>query len=272
MIVAFQNMLIKPLGRWLLCLAVCCLPVLAGAQDDRVTDSVIVAPVTDTTITYTGDEENDDTEEVVATPVSPELRAVPDSAVNRFKLEKDFLYANDSAYWVKDKAVSERRKKSFMDKFYDFFSGETVRNITYIILGVLLVLLIYRIVVVNNLFMTKSSTKRTVNSGEHPSEIDDGNLDDRIQTAINERNYRAAVRFMFLKSLRGLNEKGWIRYNAQATNHEYISQVTPYGVGKEFGFLTYLYEYVWYGEFVLTEDQFNKVQQNFQQFYKNARL
>ena len=254
----------------LLLLAVCCLPVFAHAQDEEVPDSVIAAPVMDTSIL---DSDEEVTEEVAQIPVAPELRFVPDSVVKRIKGQKEFLYANDSTLWAKKEVKEEGpRSKSLLDRFYDFFSGDTVRTITYIILGVLLVLLIYRIIVVNNLFLTRASQSRAGADGELVSEIDDTNLDARIQAAIADKNYRAAVRFMFLKSLRGLNEKGWIRYNPQATNHEYISQVTPYGVGKEFGFLTYLYEYVWYGEFVLSEDQFNKVHQNFQQFYKNARL
>lgn len=270
MIVALQNMLIRTFGRILLFLSVCCLPALTQAQDEEMTDSVVVAPVTDTSIV---DSDEEVAEEVAQLPVSPELRLVPDSVVKRIKGEKEFLYANDSTLWAK-KEVKEasRRSKSLLDGFYDFFSGDTVRTITYIILGVLLVLLIYRIIVVNNLFMTRASQSRMDVDGESGSEIDDANLDARIQAAIAEKNYRPAVRYLFLKSLRGLNEKGWIRYNPQATNHEYISQVTPYGVGKEFGFLTYLYEYVWYGEFVLSDEQFNKVHQNFQQFYKNARL
>lgn len=270
MIVALQNMLIRNLGRIMFFLFVSCLPAFAQAQDEEMTDSVIVAPATDTSIV---DSDQEVAEEATQVPVTPELRFVPDSVVKRIKGEKEFLYANDSTLWAKKEVKEEsRHSKSMLDRFYDFFSGDTVRTITYIILGVLLVLLIYRIIVVNNLFMTRASQSRAAADGELGSEIDDTNLDARVQAAIAEKNYRAAVRFLFLKSLRGLNEKGWIRYNPQATNHEYISQVTPYGVGKELGFLTYLYEYVWYGEFALSEEQFNKVHQNFQQFYKNARL
>jgi hypothetical protein len=32
-----------------------------------------------------------------------------------------------------------------------------------------------------------------------------------------------------------------------------------------------VYEYVWYGEFTLSDDQFGKVQQNFQHFFNTIR-
>lgn len=246
------------------------IPAMAVAQDEEEVITVDTAAAAVEESSY-----QDEEKEIV--PAEPELRSVPDTAVNRLKKEEAFAYANDPAYWTKAKKEEEddeprRRGKGFWDYVADFFSDSTARTIIYIILGVILVLIIYRIVVVNNLFMTPTSRKRIEDTEEPATEIDDNNLDAKIQQAVQEKNYRLAIRFMYLKTLRSLNEKGWIRYHAQATNNEYINQVHHYGAGNEFRFLTHIYEYVWYGEFALTEEQFNKVQQNFQQFYNTARL
>jgi hypothetical protein len=247
------------------------MPAMAVAQDDEevvTVDSTVAPP----------EESSFQDEEKKVIPADPELRSVPDTAVNRLKKDDAFAYANDSEYWTKAKKEEEeedkprRRSKGFWDYVDDFFSDSTTRTVVYIILGVILVLIIYRIVVVNNLFMTPASRRRIEQTEEPETEIDDNNLDTKVRQAIQEKNYRLAIRFMYLKTLRSLNEKGWIRYHAQATNNEYISQVHHYGAGNEFRFLTHVYEYVWYGEFALTEEQFNKVQQNFQHFYNTARL
>jgi len=245
------------------------MPCMAVAQDEE--------PVVDTTIVTLGEDsvsapvESDDYKQEDFIPAQPELRIVPDSSVNKLKRDEAFAYANDSAYWTKKAKEPEKRSKGFWDYFYDFFSGSAVRTVTYIILGVVFVLIIYRIIVVNNLFMTAASSRRKEGTEEPETEIDDNDLDAKIQAAVQERNFRAAIRFMYLKSLRSLNDKGWIRYHAQGTNNEYISQVHPYGVGNEFRFLTHVYEYVWYGEFALSEDQFYRVQQNFQHFFNAVK-
>lgn len=242
------------------------MPAMAVAQDEEevITVDSAVAPPEESSY-------QDEEKEIV--PAEPELRSVPDTAVNRLKKEEPFAYANDPDYWTKAKKKEEEEEdRPRRDPVGDFLSDSSVRTIIYIILGVILVLIIYRIVVVNNLFMTPASRKRIEESEEPQTEIDDNNLDTKVQQAIREKNYRLAIRFMYLKTLRSLNEKGWIRYHAQATNNEYINQVHHYGAGNEFRFLTHVYEYVWYGEFALTEEQFNKVQQNFQHFYNTARL
>ncbi len=256
------------MGRSFLFMLFLSMPALVIAQDEEgeVIDTVITAPVADTTVIGSFEEEPE-----ADTPVQPELRSVPDSTVNQLKKQKAFAYANDSAYWGKKPEEPASSGKSAWDYFYDFFSNEAVRIIIYIILGVIFVLIVYRIIVVNNLFMTRASRHRKETADEIDIELDENNLDARIQAAIQERNYRGAIRFMYIKSLRSLSEKGWIRYHAQGTNYEYISQVNPYGVGNEFRFLTHVYEYVWYGEFALSDEQFDRVHKNFQHFFNAVK-
>lgn len=238
------------------------MPAIAVAQDEDddepftiVADTLLEAPAKETPF--------------------PQLRSVPDSAVNRYKDEKAFRYANDPQYWIRAKEDTNNEaayNKGFWGQVDNFFSNNTVRTIIYIILGVLFLLILYRIVVVNNLFMLPSSRKRNDATETLENEMDDNNLEAKIEQAIGDNNYRAAIRFMYLKTLQSLNHKGWIRYHAQTTNNEYINQVNAYGVGNEFRFLTHIYEYVWYGEFALTKEQFHKVQQSFQHFVNAARL
>lgn len=278
-----RYILFKRRGKVWLYLLLLCLPFGAMAQDEEdegtsdstvmVDSAVVAAPDTDVTNVTTEDYEH---HEAKYTPPEPALRQVPDSVVAAMKRDEQYAYANDSDYWTKEKAKdetrSEDRRKGFWDYFYEFFQNDGVRTVTYIVLGVLLVLIIYRIIVVNNLYMAGASRRRKeeVIEGEI-AEIEDSNLDQKIQAAVQAKQFRPAIRLMYIKALRSLNEKGWIRYHAQSTNYDYMNQVQPYGVGSEFRFMTHVYEYVWYGEFPLTEDQFGKVYQNFQQFFNTIK-
>lgn len=275
MIVPLTNTLIHRLGRSLLLMALIVLPAMAMAQEEEVLiDTTVVVPGEAGTSAMVEAAEDDSYEK--EPPAPPELRIVPDSTVSKLKKDKDFEYANNPDYWKKEKTKEKKQDdsggKSAVEGFNGFFSGDGIRLFFYVLIGGLLLWVIYRIVVVNNLFVTRSSKTRKQEEEEQEEVLDTNSLDARISAAIAAGNYRAAVRFLFLKTLNGLHEKGWIRYHAQGTNHEYLGQVTPYGVGKEFRFLTHVYEYVWYGEFPLGEDQFKQVHQHFQQFYNSAKL
>jgi hypothetical protein len=270
------HILFRRTGKAWLYLLLLCLPVMAMAQDEdegTVTDTTIVE---DAVVEAAPDPDNNTQEEKYTAP-QPALRQVPDSVVAAMKQEEEYAYANDPDYWAKEKekAADDRSptyRKGFWDYFYDFFQNDGVRTVTYIILGVILVLIIYRIIVVNNLYMTGASRRRKEEEIEgEVSEIEDTNLDQKIQAAVQAKQFRPAIRLMYIKALRSLNDKGWIRYHAQSTNYDYMNQVQPYGVGSEFRFMTHVYEYVWYGEFPLSEDQFGKVYQNFQQFFNTIK-
>lgn len=244
------------------------------AQEGNVDSAMAIA---DTPVIESGEqvvEENyEDTE--VTNEVTVEdttvFRTVADSTAMRLKKLEEFAYANDAAYWKK-KAEAERTssssRKGFWDHFFDFFDAGIVRMLFYGLLIALFLFVIYRVIVVNNLYLTPRSRKLlALDETAGDTELDDEGLAERIRQAITEKDYRLAVRYHYLKTLRSLDDKGWIRYHAQATNHDYMKQVNQHGVAGEFRLLTQVYEYVWYGEFALSEEQFNLVQQHFQNYY-----
>lgn len=196
----------------------------------------------------------------------PELRKVPDSTVRRLKRDKAFAYANDDAYLEKEEQGKERETSTW-DGAYKFFSSDAVRVLMYILLGMFLIFVIYRIIVVNNLYFVSSRKKLIHDDDGGEEDISDENIDEKIRKAAGAEDYRTAIRYSYIKGLRLLNDKGWIRMHAQATNHDYIYQVSKYPVAGDFNFLTRVYDYVWYGEFAVNNEQYARLQTDFQKFY-----
>jgi hypothetical protein len=235
--------------------------------DEVVLDSV-------TTIVEAPEEGTDEDYGVkIGSQLTPaELRKVPDSMVNSLQKQKDFAYANDPEYWAREQerkaeARSTSNSKGFWSYFNDFFAGKTIRTITYGALIAFFLFVIYRIIVVNKLFLFYSAKKAKTAETDEGVDITDDNLDDKIQKAVAAKEHRLAVRFMYLKALQLLNDKQWIRYHADGTNHEYVSQMSGHRLANDFGFLTRIYDYMWYGEFTVTEEQFEIVYKNFSHFY-----
>lgn len=200
---------------------------------------------------------------VTAPDKSPIVRSVPDSVVDKMKNEKDFAYANDMSYW---KEAPPRRRNSF-DRFMTAITESAfLKLILYSVLIAAILYALYQVMVVNNFFIF-SGGRRRKNAGEASGDaLQNENIDERINEAVSEKNYRHAIRYMYLKTLKLLSENNIITLHAKSTNQDYIRQMYKHNNLAQFRQLTRIYEYVWYGEFDPTETQFEIISTSFNRF------
>ena len=89
-----------------------------------------------------------------------------------------------------------------------------------------------------------------------------------IQAAIQQGNYRKAVRLYYLKTLKVLADKEIIQWKKDKTNGDYRREVSQSNHALSFGEVTRLFDYIWYGEFPVDKPLFEQTEQKFQQFIK----
>ncbi len=91
-------------------------------------------------------------------------------------------------------------------------------------------------------------------------------FDKRIAASEAEGNYRTALRLLFLESLKILAAHELIEWKSHKTNHAYEKEL--HGSPYEFAFrkLRQSFEYVWYGDFTLTEETYRNNSQIFKDF------
>jgi Domain of unknown function (DUF4129) len=87
-----------------------------------------------------------------------------------------------------------------------------------------------------------------------------------LQKAIDQKNFRLAVRILYLQTLRKLADRQLIDWKLNKTNYHYIGELRPGPHGAAFTQLTRTYEYAWYGEFPVSEAAFKEVRENFNGF------
>jgi hypothetical protein len=192
---------------------------------------------------------------------SIQFRAVPDSVVKKMKQDKDFAYANNPAYWTK--AEYDNRNDKWFRLVRWFRHNIWVTRFLYLILGGIVLLTIYVIAIRNRLFIFYSSPRKLQANDEANVESSVQALEEKIEAAIQAGNYRQAVRYMYLRTLRTADEKGIIKFAIQKTNQEYISQLRGKPIAREFGFLTSVYEWSWYGGFDIRPEQFRTIREHF---------
>ena len=74
------------------------------------------------------------------------------------------------------------------------------------------------------------------------------------------------MRYLYLKTLRMLETRQLIRWHIQATDEEYARQMDTTPQGESFRRVMGAYERVWYGKFSLSDQQFARLFQYFQDF------
>ena len=87
-----------------------------------------------------------------------------------------------------------------------------------------------------------------------------------IEKAIQENNYRVAIRLMFLRALKNLAQKNVIHYKQEQTNFDYLMQLHTTTYYKDFFRLTRHYEYAWYGQFAVSNSSFAIIKKEFENF------
>ena len=81
----------------------------------------------------------------------------------------------------------------------------------------------------------------------------------RLAEAEAAGNYRLAVRLGYLEILKHLSDQDRIRWEPNKTNHAYLHELPTGPLREAFWLATRQFEYVWYGELLLTATQYAPV-------------
>jgi len=119
-----------------------------------------------------------------------------------------------------------------------------------------------------NVFRRKSLNAE-VPYHESLENIHEINFDDELERAINQHNYRLAVRLLYLKCLKQLSDAELIRWQIDKTNNAYITELNNPAQREVFKTLTLQFEYAWYGEFPIDAAVFKNINALFMDFKKS---
>jgi len=101
------------------------------------------------------------------------------------------------------------------------------------------------------------------------SAIDDEfvDFDEAIRLQIARKQYRLAIRLLYLKVINQLRLKEYIHFSKEKTNVDYLHDLNNEELKSGFYTITSIYNRIWYGDIEITEDQFLRFEQRFLSFY-----
>ncbi|REC59680.1 DUF4129 domain-containing protein [Chryseobacterium pennae] len=147
------------------------------------------------------------------------------------------------------------------------FTGAFIRLFVIILVGFLLYFIIKYIIGKDGNFIFGKKNKRLdLNVEELHENIHEINFPESISTFEHTGDYRSAVRYQFLFILKKLSDKKLINWNPEKTNKDYVAELKVPNLKSEFSDLSYIFDYVWYGEFNIDEQSYQKFKNQYQAF------
>lgn len=141
---------------------------------------------------------------------------------------------------------------------------EFIKYLIYALMGGLVIYLLVKLLVnekFNSIFTKKATAISDIDLSEQ--HIEGLDLEALLQKALKENDYRLAIRYQYLKVLKKLSQSGLIEWHFDKTNIDYQNELEPPNLKSGFKKVSYLYDYIWYGEQSIDEMGYQKAIQSF---------
>jgi hypothetical protein len=202
--------------------------------------------------------------------------------VNYFKDNfKDNYNGDDFNYTINDTGGVNLMQR-ILEKFFnwisdvfgfdvDFIDYKTLEYIVYALLAIIVLYLLIKFLLQNPINSVFKTEDKAIDGFSYVEEnIEQIDFDHLISKALKDNNYRLATRYLYLKSLKSLANKKVIEWHYDKTNSDYLNEISDHKLKTLFKRISYIYDYVWYGEFPIDEVSFNKNKADFNQLIKTS--
>ena len=180
----------------------------------------------------------------------------------------------DYQYTIQESQVIDTWWKRLLRRFFNWFSNlfTGVGNPTfwkiaaYVFIASVVVYITLKLMDVDftGLYRKKNNNEIPYETlGENIHAID---FTESIAEAITKKNYRLAVRLYYLKALKELTDREMIDWRINKTNRSYVYELNSPTLRPDFEQITLQFEYAWYGDFPVDENQFLNIKNQFLTF------
>ena len=210
---------------------------------------------------------------------------------SHFSSEKDTIHYEKSIEYAEKRTFKEDLRKKYDDKEFQYTEEEEkpekkektsasetafINGLVFFfskifpfLLGIAIVFIILKTFLGTEIGFwnfKKSKSKVAEKLIYEDEDIHETDIDGLLQKAIDNKDYRLAIRYYYLSVLKTLSNKKLIDYHKDKTNSEYLFEIEDTNTRKHFSYLSYVYSYIWYGEFPIDETNFKLAESKYQSF------
>ncbi|HSI71222.1 MAG TPA: DUF4129 domain-containing protein [Gillisia sp.] len=197
-----------------------------------------------------------------------------------YKQQKDFDYLkeveNDS-WWSRFKKWLDMKYHQFMEWLFGEYTANSIllfilMILPYLILAAILGLIVWLFIRLNpGASLLGDPQEPQVYFNEEEEIIQNADISGLIEEAIANKDYRLAIRYYYLRLLKNLDKQGIIKYEYQKTNAEYLAEIKEQDLQHSVKRIIRLYNFIWYGSFPVTGEDFNTVRESFRSIETNLK-
>jgi hypothetical protein len=187
--------------------------------------------------------------------------------------EKEFIYE----FKTPEKNAWDRFMQwlsNFLKSIFNFTDGKAAMKWAQILIQIFAFLIVLGVVymivkaVLNKdgqWIFGKNSDRKIINYNEIEKNLHLVDFEKLIASSLASDEKRLVIRYYYLWLLKKMTEKGFIKWDVEKTNSDYLNEIKNGSQKEEFAYLSYLYNNIWYGEFELDEAIFDKARKAFAQ-------
>ncbi|CAM4191952.1 DUF4129 domain-containing protein [Gillisia limnaea] len=200
--------------------------------------------------------------------------------ISEYKNDKAFDYLNAAekdTWWTRLKDWVNMRYHQILDWLFGDYEANSIlafflNLLPYILIIAIIAFAVWLFIRLNpGNYLLADPEEAQVFLSEEEKIIKSENISDLIEQAIREGDYRLAVRYYYLQLLRQLNAQELIQYEFQKTDTEYLNELKKEDFRPELKKLMRIYDFIWYGSFPISENDFKKTQRFFQDFQTSLK-
>lgn len=185
---------------------------------------------------------------------------------------EDFSYetvikTNPNSSWENFKAWL----RYWLDRIFSFggegkmtFFEIFIKVIAVLIIGFVIYLIVRAFIRKEGMWIFGKSSKKKIKA-INVMEEDIHTIDFKsiIEKNKAENNYRLSIRYYYLWLLKRMSDSQVIEWDIEKTNSDYLYEIKRDALKQEFQYLSYIYDYSWYGEFSVDNELFTKAEKAF---------
>ncbi|MDR1742916.1 MAG: hypothetical protein LBR48_03740 [Dysgonamonadaceae bacterium] len=211
------------------------------------------------------------------------LQAIPADASDSLVLRRFESKLNEK--YISDKELNYERNasKRFFQKLKEWLNeiirkllgyGDEadINKITNIVLDIVYVLIFLGVtyiavrLVMNHKgrwFFEKTDENVPIDLSNVEQHIHEADFPSLLKEAEQSGDTRQSIRLLYLWTLKTFTDRKIIEWNADKTNIDYIGEIEDDQLKSDFNYLSYLYNYIWYGEFTIDSADYQNAREKF---------
>jgi hypothetical protein len=198
-----------------------------------------------------------------------EVRQPSAEKIKDFKNDRDFWYdREDVPHTIWDKIwlwFMQQINNIFFTKAFGVF----IDSLLYAIIGISIIFIVYNLVKSKKhgvLYKQRNDNYYQEYLEEDIKAIDFNVL---IKNAVEQNDFKTAIRFYYIKILKKLSAKKIIDLKIHKTNRHYLKEIKTENIKNSFDEITYLFEWICYGEIGIDANGYREVENKFSDFEIN---